>query len=134
MIKNLVTRTGPQLVEPFAIGVDTAAEILIVVEGNPERIRSEATLANLAGISPIPASSGMTSGRQRINHGGHGNCTRPSTAPSSSGCDSTNHRLRRQMTAEAVSKRDIIRCVKRYVIREVYQLAVPAKIMPQISS
>jgi transposase len=71
MIKDLVTRTAPQLIEPFGIGIDTAAEILIVVGDNPERIQSEAALAKLAGISPIPASSGMTSGRQRINHGGH---------------------------------------------------------------
>ncbi|WP_354570258.1 transposase [Glaciihabitans sp. UYNi722] len=42
-----------------------------VVGDNPERIRSEAALAKRAGISPIPASSGMTSGRHRINHGGH---------------------------------------------------------------
>ncbi len=71
MIERLVLRTAPQLVEPFGIGVDTAAEILIVVGDNPERIRSEAALAKLAGISPIPASSGMTSGRHRINRGGH---------------------------------------------------------------
>lgn len=71
MIEDLVMRTAPQLLEPFGIGVDTAAEILIVVGDNPERVRSEAALAKLAGISPIPASSGMTSGRHRINHGGH---------------------------------------------------------------
>lgn len=58
MIEELVLRTAPQLVEPFGIGVDTAAEILIVVGDNPGRIRSEAALAKLAGISPIPASSG----------------------------------------------------------------------------
>ncbi|WP_416352013.1 transposase [Subtercola sp. RTI3] len=65
MIEGLVLRTAPQLVEPFGIGVDTATEILIVVGDNPERIRSEAALAKLAGISPIPASSGMTFGRHR---------------------------------------------------------------------
>jgi transposase len=71
MIEELVLRTAPQPIESFGIGADTAAEILIVVGDNPERIRSEATLAKLAGISPIPASSWMTSGRHRINHGGH---------------------------------------------------------------
>ena len=48
-----------------------AAEILIVAGDNPERIRSEAAFAKLAGISPIPTGSGMTSGKHRINHGGH---------------------------------------------------------------
>ncbi|QNE48352.1 IS110 family transposase [Glaciihabitans sp. INWT7] len=71
MIEELVLRTAPQLIESFGIGSNTAAEILIVVGDNPERIRSEAALAKLAGISPILASSGMTSGRHRINHGGH---------------------------------------------------------------
>jgi hypothetical protein len=60
-------KTAPQLVESFGIGPDTAAEILIVVGDNPERIKSEAALAKLAGINPIPASYGMTSGRYRQN-------------------------------------------------------------------
>jgi len=71
LIATLVRRAAPQLLEPFGIGVDTAAEILIVAGDNPERIHSEAALAKLAGISPVPTGSGLTSGRHRINHGGH---------------------------------------------------------------
>jgi transposase len=71
MIEQLVMKRAPHLLDEFGIGVDTAAEILIVAGDNPERIRSEAAFAKLAGISPIPASSGMTSGRHRVNHGGH---------------------------------------------------------------
>lgn len=71
MIADLVVRTAPQLLDQFGIGVDTAAEILIVAGDNPERIHSEAALAKLAGISPVPTGSGLTSGRHRINHGGH---------------------------------------------------------------
>jgi len=71
LIEDLVTTAAPHLIEPFGIGVDTAAEILIVVGDNPERIKSGAALAKLAGISPIPASSGMTTGKHRIIHGGH---------------------------------------------------------------
>jgi len=71
MIEDLIMRTAPHLVEPFGIGVDTAAEILIVVGDNPERIKSEAAFAKLAGMSPVPAGSGMTSGKHRINNGGH---------------------------------------------------------------
>ncbi|MFC7463938.1 IS110 family transposase [Brachybacterium sp. GCM10030252] len=62
---------APQRLEQFGIGVDTAVEILIVAGDNPERIHSEAAFAKLAGISPVPTGSGMTSGRHRINHGGH---------------------------------------------------------------
>ncbi|WBL18791.1 transposase [Citricoccus sp. NR2] len=71
MIKDLVAQRAPHLLERFGIGVDTAAEILIVAGDNPERIRNEAAFAKLAGISPIPAGSGMTSGKHRINQGGH---------------------------------------------------------------
>lgn len=42
----------------------------IVVGDNPDRIRSEAAFAKLCGLTPIPASSGMTS-RHRLNRGGH---------------------------------------------------------------
>jgi len=136
MIKDLVTRTAPQLVEPFGIGVDTAAEILIVVGDNPGRIRSEAALAKLAGISPIPASSGMTSGRHRINHGGYRQLNaaiyRTVIVRMRFHQPTIDYVTRR--TAEGLSKRDIIRCLKRYVIREVYHLVVPAKNVPQITS
>lgn len=105
MIKDFVAQRAPHLLERFGIGVDTAAEILIVAGDNPERIKNEAAFAKPAGTSPIPAGSGMTSGKHRINQGG-----------------------RRQLnaaiyrTAESKPKRDIIRCLKRYVIREVYHL------------
>lgn len=65
MIEELALATAPQLVEPFGIGVGTAADILIVAGDNPERIQSKAALAKLAGTSPIPASSGMSTGRHR---------------------------------------------------------------------
>lgn len=129
MIEELVLRTAPQLVEPFGIGVDTAAEILIVVGDNPERIRSEAALAKLAGISPIPASSGMTSGRHRINHGGHRQLNaaiyRTVIVRMRFHQPTIDYVARR--TKEGLSKRDIIRCLKRYVIREVYHLVRPAE-------
>jgi len=63
--------TALHLARPSGIGVDTAAEILIVVGDNPERIKSEVAFAKLAGISPIPPGSDRTSGKHRINRGGH---------------------------------------------------------------
>lgn len=129
MIEELVSRTAPQLIESFGIGADTAAEILIVVGDNPERIRSEAALAKLAGISPIPASSGMTSGRHRINHGGHRQLNaaiyRTVIVRMRFHQPTIDYVTRR--TAEGLSKRDIIRCLKRYVIREVFHLIHPAE-------
>lgn len=70
-IEALVIRTELQLLEQIGIGIGTAAEILIVAGDNPERIHSEVAFARLAGISSVPTGSGITSGRHRINHGGH---------------------------------------------------------------
>ena len=101
-----------------------AAEILIVAGDNPERIRSEAAFAKLAGISPIPTGSGMTSGKHRINHGGHRqlNAAIYRTVIVRMRFHEPTIAYVARRTAEGKSKRDIIRCLKRYVIREVYHL------------
>lgn len=124
MIGALVRRAAPQLVESFGIGTDTAAEILVVVGDNPERIKSEAALAKLAGIAPVPTGSGMRSGRHRINHGGHRRLNaaiyRTVIVRMRFHRPTIDYVARR--TAEGKTKREIIRCLKRYVIREVWHL------------
>ena len=124
MIEQLVAQTSPQLFEQFGIGVDTAAEILIVAGDNPERIHSEAAFAKLAGISAVPTGSGMTSGRHRINHGGHRqlNAAIYRTVIVRMRFHEPTIAYVARRTAEGKSKREIIRCLKRYVIREVYHL------------
>ena len=67
---RLTTQTSPTLREGFGIGADTAAEMLIIFGDNPDRIHSEAAFAKLCGACPIPASSGMTTGRHRLYRGG----------------------------------------------------------------
>ncbi len=124
LIEQLVQRRAPHLLDEFGIGVDTAAEILIVAGDNPERIKSEAAFAKLAGISPVPTGSGMTSGKHRINHGGHRQLNAAiyrTVIVRMQHHEATKVYVTRR-TAEGKSKRDIIRCLKRYVIREVYQL------------
>jgi transposase len=123
-IEELVKRTAPQLLEQFGIGIDTAAEILIVAGDNPERIHSEAAFAKLAGISPVPTGSGMTAGRHRINRGGHRqlNAAIYRTVIVRMQFHEPTIAYVARRTAEGKSKRDIIRCLKRYVIREVYHL------------
>ncbi|WP_198655264.1 transposase [Streptomyces geranii] len=128
MIGGLVQRVAPQLLERFGIGVDTATEILVVSGDNPERIKSEAALAKLACIAPVPTGSGMTGGRHRINHGGHRQLNaaihRTVIVRMRFHQPTIDHVARR--TAEGKTKREIIRCLKRYVIREVYHLLRPA--------
>lgn len=130
-IDRLVRETAPQLIEPLGIGVDTAAEILIVVGDNPGRIASGAALAKLAGVSPIPASSGRTTGKHRLNRGGHRqlNAAIYRTVIVRMRFHEPTRVYVARRTAEGKSKRDIIRCLKRYVIREVYHLlkAGPAR-------
>lgn len=124
VIKQLVVRAAPHLLRSFGIGVDTAAEILIVVGDNPERIHSEAALAKLAGISPVPASSGQKSGKHRLNRGGHRqlNAAIYRTVIVRMQFHEPTIAYVARRTGEGKTKRDIIRCLKRYVIREVYHL------------
>ena len=68
---RLTTQTSPTLREGLGIGADTAAEMLIIFGDNPDRIHAEAAFAKLCGACPIPASSGMTTGRHRLYRGGH---------------------------------------------------------------
>ena len=70
ILATLTERAAPAFTSLFGVGEDSAAELLLVVGDNPERIRSEAALAKLCGACPIPASSGKTS-RHRLNRGGH---------------------------------------------------------------
>src|SRR3954451_13546725 len=67
---QLTERCAPEMVAAHGTGTATAAEMLILVGDDPERIRSEAAFAKLCGACPVPASSGKTS-RHRLNRGGH---------------------------------------------------------------
>lgn len=118
-LEALVQRTAPQLLEHFGVGKDTAAQLLITAGDNPDRIRSEASFAALCGVSPLPASSGRTD-RHRLNRGGdrHANealwriiMVRLSHDPR------TKSYLARR-SQQNLSKKEIIRCLKRYLVRE----------------
>jgi transposase len=69
-LERLVREKAPGLMNSHGISTMTAAEMLILVGDNPERIKSEAALAKLCGVCPIPASSGKTN-RMRLNRGGN---------------------------------------------------------------
>ena len=110
------------------IHADTAALLLIAAGDHPERLRSEAAWAHMCAVAPIPASSGKTR-RHRLNRGGNREAnhalwriviTRMSAHPA------TRAYLERR-TKEGLSKKEIIRCLKRYVSREVYPYLRPAR-------
>jgi transposase len=121
LIIPLVTARAPGLLSLYGVGPDTAALLLIAAGDRPERLRSEAAWAHMCAVAPIPASSGKTR-RHRLNRGGNREAnhalwriviTRMNAHPA------TRAYLERR-TKEGLSKKEIIRCLKRYVAREVY--------------
>ena len=120
---RLTTQTSPTLREGFGIGADTAAEMLIIFGDTPDRIHSEAAFAKLCGACPIPASSGMTTGRHRLYRGGHRQATaalhRAVIVRMRYHSPTLNDVERR--TAEGRPKREIIRCLTRFLAREIFQ-------------
>ena len=123
-LKDLTHSAAPDLVAAVGIGPDVAAEMLITAGDNNNRIRSEAAFAKLCGACPIPTGSGRTSGRHRLNRGGN----RQANAALYQAVivrmrwhtPTIEHVERR--TTQGLSKREIIRCLKRYVAREIYHL------------
>jgi transposase len=121
LIVPLLTARAPGLLSLYGVGHDTAAKLLIAAGDHPERLRSEAAWAHLCATAPIPASSGKVT-RHRLNPGGDRQAnhalyriviTRMSSHPP------TRAYVARR-TKEGLSKKEIIRCLKRYVAREVY--------------
>ena len=128
LIVPLVTARAPGLLSLYGVGPDTAALLLVAAGDHPERLRSEAAWAHLCGTAPIPASSGKVR-RHRLNPGGNREAnhalwriviTRMSAHPA------TRAYVDRR-TKEGLSKKEIIRCLKRYVAREVYPHLRPAR-------
>jgi transposase len=120
-LEALVERGAPTMAGAHGIKTGTAAEMLVLVGDNPERIRSEAAFAKLCGACPIPASSGKTS-RHRLNRGGHrqANAALHRVVVVRMRAHQPTIDYVRRRTAEGKSKPEIIRCLKRFVAREIF--------------
>ena len=120
-LERLTRVAAPALVNAFGIGPDTASSLLIAAGSNPDRLRSEASFASLCGVNPIPASSGKTN-RHRLNRGGdrQANAALYRIVVVRLRYDLRTQAYMRRRTAEGMSKAEVIRCLKRYVAREVY--------------
>jgi transposase len=121
-IKAIVERAAPKLVAMFGVGVELAGQFLVTAGDNPERIRNESAFAKLCGVAPQPASSGRTTGRHRLSRSGD-------RAANSALYIIAITRLRHheptrtylaRRTAEGLTRREIVRCLKRYIAREVF--------------
>jgi transposase len=117
----LVAQAAPDLVAVFGIGTETAAQLLITAGDNPDRLEPEASFAHLCAAAPIPASSGVAY-RHRLNRGRTARQTTPCTPPPSPACAMPpNPRLRRPTHHRRDVRKGILRCLKRFIAREVYK-------------
>jgi transposase len=71
VLDMLVRRRAPRLLEVYGVGTHTVAILLVAAGDNPHRLKSEAAFAHPCGVAPLPASSGKTQQRFRLNPGGN---------------------------------------------------------------
>lgn len=121
-IGPLVTRAAPRLVALPGFGPETAGQLLMSAGDNPGRLRSEASFAHLCGTAPVPASSGRTN-RHRLNRGGdrQANNALHTIVLVRMKYDQRTKEYVARRTAEGMVKKDIVRCLKRFVAREIYR-------------
>ncbi|MDP9848109.1 transposase [Streptosporangium lutulentum] len=123
----IIADCAPRLLERHRIGPDTAATLLITAGDNPDRLASEAAFAALCGVNPIEASSGKTT-RHRLNRGGdrRANSALYLIVLTRLSRDQRTRDYAERRTTEGKSKKEIIRCLKRYVAREVFPIILAA--------
>jgi transposase len=124
-LSRLVAKRAPRLLALVGVGTDVAGALLVSAGDNPDRLRSEASFAHLCGVSPIPASSGRIQ-RHRLNRGGDRSANQAlwRIVMVRLSWDERTRAYAARRTSEGLSKREIIRCLKRYVAREVYEVLV----------
>lgn len=122
LIEPLIAALNPDLLPTLGVGIDVAGQLLVTAGDNPQRMRTEASFAALTGTSPIPASSGKTTGRHRLNRGGdrQANCALYRITLCRMRWDPRTRAYVQRRTKEGMSKPDIIRCLKRYIAREIH--------------
>jgi transposase len=121
-LKRLTATAAPGLVALFGVGPDSAGALLAAAGDNPDRLRSEAAFSMLCGASPVEASSGKTI-RHRLNRGGD----RQANAALHRIVivrlrwhQPTKDYMARRIAEGKTTKKEVIRCLKRYVAREVF--------------
>jgi transposase len=124
-LARLAAEAAPALVAVQGVGPDTAAALLVAAGDNPQRLVSEGAFAHLCGVAPIPASSGTTR-RHRLNRGGNRDANRALylLALGRLGRDPRTRAYAARRRAEGLSTPEILRCLKRYLARELYRVLV----------
>ena len=123
MIEAIVEELAPEPIARNGIGLNSAAQLLMTAGDNPERLRSQARFAALCGVSPVPASSGKPT-RQRLNRRGDraANSAFHIIAIGRLRLDPKTREYVARRTAEGHSRLETIRCLKRYIAREIFNI------------
>ncbi len=124
-LHTLVKTAAPRLLAEPGVGPDTAGKLLVIASDNIDRIRSDAAFAALCGVSPIEVSSGRTR-RHRLNKGGdrQGNNALWTIANNRLMHHPETRAYAARRTMEGLSRREILRCLKRHLARRLYRLIV----------
>ncbi|TDC45202.1 IS110 family transposase [Jiangella ureilytica] len=122
-LDTLTRQAAPTLRAQPGVGPDAAAKLLITAGDNPHRIGSDAAFAHLCGVAPIPASSGHTT-RHRLNRGGdrQANNALHTITLTRQRHDPRTRAYTQRRTTEGLTPRDIRRCLKRYIARELHPI------------
>ena len=122
-ITTVLNTYAPHLLQRPGIGPDSASALLVTAGDNRDRISREASFAALCGVSPIEASSGKTR-RRRLNRGGdrRANAALYRIALTRARSDHRTRDYLDRRTAQGRTRREAIRCLKRYIAREIYHL------------
>ena len=120
-LKELIEATAPTLLKVNGVGTEAAGQLLTTAGQNAQRLHSEAALARLCGVAPIPASSGTTT-RHRLHRGGdrHANSAIHMVVINRLRWDDATKAYLARRTTEGKTKKEIIRCLKRAVVRELF--------------
>ncbi|WP_435865717.1 IS110 family transposase [Streptomyces xanthochromogenes] len=122
-LAELVERHYPEVLAMAGVGPHGAAVLLITMGDNADRLRGEASFAALCGASPVEYSSGSRCHR-RLNRGGdrQANAALHRIVLTRLRWDPRTQAYCERRVAEGKTRREVIRCLKRYVAREVYHL------------
>ncbi|HET7739024.1 MAG TPA: IS110 family transposase [Mycobacterium sp.] len=123
LLKPIVTAHAPGLLALHGCGVFVASILAVTAGDHPERIRSEAAWAHMCGVAPIPASSGKTTGRYRLNRGGNrqANSALHRMVLTRMRNHAPTHTYVERRREEGRTTPEIMRSLKRYVARETFK-------------
>jgi transposase len=126
LLTPLVAETAPEMIERVGVGTDTAGALLVAAGENTDRIRNERSFARLCGAAPLDASSGKQQ-RHRLSRAGdrQANSALWRIVITRLSYDPATRRYLERRCAEGKTKTEAIRCLKRYVARELYACLPP---------